>query len=214
MSLNRTRILSFTAGSLAVALGLPLSASAAIVYEGFSSNAADGSTIAINGTLSTTGSTGFAPASVWTLTNSGSTPNGAYLASGLTFGTGATSLVGAGQVVRVTGFARERFNQTTINGTNSNTSPVPAANVVDCGTGSVAHTDVSMPFPDATYLERFEGMLVRFPQPLVISEYFNYDRFGEMVLALPLPGEPRAFSPTALAEPSFSQTKFTHQWMP
>ena len=31
-------------------------------------------------------------------------------------------------------------------------------------------------------------MLVRFPQPLVISEYFNYDRFGEIVLALPLDG--------------------------
>ena len=28
-------------------------------------------------------------------------------------------------------------------------------------------------------------MLVRFPQPLVIAEYFNYDRFGEIVLALP-----------------------------
>ena len=32
-------------------------------------------------------------------------------------------------------------------------------------------------------------MLVRFPQPLVISEYFNYDRFGEIVLALRL-GQP------------------------
>ena len=32
-------------------------------------------------------------------------------------------------------------------------------------------------------------MLVRFPQPLVIAEYFNYDRFGEIVLALPLDGE-------------------------
>ena len=37
-------------------------------------------------------------------------------------------------------------------------------------------------------------MLVRFPQPLVISEYFNYDRFGEIVLALPLAGETRPFT--------------------
>ena len=37
-------------------------------------------------------------------------------------------------------------------------------------------------------------MLVRFPQPLVISEYFNYDRFGEIVLALPLDGETRPFT--------------------
>ncbi len=32
------------------------------------------------------------------------------------------------------------------------------------------------------------------PQALVISEYFNYDRFGELVLAKPLDGETRAFT--------------------
>jgi predicted extracellular nuclease len=99
----------------------------------------------------------------------------------------------------VSGFARERFNQTSLNGSNSNNSPV--TNIVDCGTGSVTPTDVTMPFPELTYPERFEGMLVRLPQPLVISEYFNYERFGEMVLALPLDGERRAFTPTAIDEP-------------
>jgi uncharacterized protein len=113
--------------------------------------------------------------------------------------TGASNLVSAGQVVSVTGFARERFNQTTLNGTNSNSSPV--TNIVDCGTGSVSATDVMMPFADATYLERFEGMLVRFPQALVISEYFNYERFGELVLALPLAGETRPFTGTTIDEP-------------
>jgi predicted extracellular nuclease len=44
-------------------------------------------------------------------------------------------------------------------------------------------------------------MLVNFPQPLVISEYFNYDRFGEIVLALPLEGEDRLFTPTNVVEP-------------
>ena len=44
-------------------------------------------------------------------------------------------------------------------------------------------------------------MLVRLPQSLVISEYFNYDRFGEIVLALPLAGESRPFTPTAIEEP-------------
>ena len=44
-------------------------------------------------------------------------------------------------------------------------------------------------------------MLVRFPQPLVIAEYFNYDRFGEIVLALPLDGETRPFTGTAIDEP-------------
>jgi uncharacterized protein len=113
----------------------------------------------------------------------------AATSDGILVFTGSTNTVSAGELVRVTGFARERFNQTTINGSNSNTSPV--TNIVDCGSGSVAPTDVTMPFASATYPERFEGMLVRFPQSLVISEYFNYERFGEVVLALPLPGESR-----------------------
>ncbi len=108
--------------------------------------------------------------------------------------TGAADLVSLGEVVTVTGFARERFNQTTINGANSNTAAVPAVDISHCGTGSVAPTDVALPFANAGFPERYEGMSVRFPQPLVISEYFNYGRFGEMVLALPLEAR-RARSP-------------------
>ena len=115
--------------------------------------------------------------------------------------TGNSNLVSVGQVVRVTGFARERFNQTTLNGSNSNTAAVPASNIVNCGTGSVPATDVTLPFASTDDPERYEGMLVRFPQSLVISEYFNYDRFGEIVLALPLDGEPRPFTGTAIDEP-------------
>ncbi|HXF84383.1 MAG TPA: ExeM/NucH family extracellular endonuclease [Anaerolineales bacterium] len=123
--------------------------------------------------------------------------------------TGSANLVSVGQVVRVTGFARERFNQTTLNGSNSNTSPVPAANVINCGTGSVAPTDVTLPFPTPDYPERFEGMLVRLPQTLVISEYFNYERFGEIVLALALEGETRPFTGTTLDEPGAPATART-----
>ncbi|HKH45238.1 MAG TPA: ExeM/NucH family extracellular endonuclease [Thermoanaerobaculia bacterium] len=114
---------------------------------------------------------------------------------------GSSNLVSVGQVVRVTGFARERFNLTTINGSNSNTAAVPAANIVQCGTGSVAPADVTLPFANANFPERYEGMLVRFPQALVIAEYFNYDRFGEIVLAQPLAGETRPFTGTAIDEP-------------
>jgi predicted extracellular nuclease len=113
--------------------------------------------------------------------------------------TGSSNLVSPGELVRVTGFARERFSQTAINGSNSNTAPV--TNVVDCGTGTVLPTDVTLPFATADFAERYEGMLTRFPQPLVISEYFNYDRFGEIVLANPLPGEPRPFTGTAIDAP-------------
>jgi len=120
--------------------------------------------------------------------------------------TGSTNLVSVGQVVRVTGFARERLNQTTLNGSNSNTSAVPAANIVQCGNGSVLTTDVTLPVTNINDFERYEGMLVRFWQPLVIAEYFNYDRFGEIVLALPLPGETRPFTGTAIDEPGVGPT--------
>ncbi len=115
--------------------------------------------------------------------------------------TGSSDLVSVGQVVRVTGYARERFNQTTLNGSNSNSAAVLAGNIVQCGTGSVAATDVNLPFANADSPERYEGMLVRFPQALVIAEYFNYDRFGEIVLAQPLAGESRPFTGTAIDAP-------------
>jgi uncharacterized protein len=110
--------------------------------------------------------------------------------------TGNTNLVSEGQVVRVTGYARERFNQTTLNGSNSNASAVSAANIVYCGTGSVAPTEISLPVTSLNDLEAYEGMLVTFPQDLYISEYFNYDRFGEIVLTTQ-----RFMTPTAEFEP-------------
>ena len=60
-------------------------------------------------------------------------------------------------------------------------------------------TDVSMPFATVDSPERHEGMLVRFPQSLAISEYFNFDRFGEIVLGA-LRREP-SFTGTAIDEP-------------
>ena len=112
--------------------------------------------------------------------------------------------VAAGDVVRIRGVARERFSQTAITGANNNTTPVAGFNIVTCATGvSVTATDMLLPFVTsaANSLERHEGMLVRFPQELVIAEYFNYDRFGELVLALPLEGETRPFTGTAIDEP-------------
>ena len=80
--------------------------------------------------------------------------------------TGSSNLVSVGQVVRVTGYARERFNQTTLNGSNSNSAAVPAANIVNAAPAPLPPTDVTLPFADANFPERYEGMLVRFPQAL------------------------------------------------
>jgi len=117
--------------------------------------------------------------------------------------TGSADLVSVGDRVRVTGYARERFNQTTINGSNSNGSAVPASGIVVCSSGNTlpAPTAVTLPFANADFPERYEGMSVVLPQSLVIAEYFNYDRFGEIVLAQPLPGESRPFTGTAIDEP-------------
>jgi len=115
--------------------------------------------------------------------------------------TGAANTVAAGDLVRVTGFARERFNQTTLNGSNSNGAAVGPSAIVKCGTGRVAPTDVLLPFDRVSAPERYEGMLVRLPQPLVISEYGNLDRFGEVVLALPRDGESRLRIPTSVEAP-------------
>ncbi len=125
------------------------------------------------------------------------TSDGIYVFTG-----NSDNAVSIGDVLRVTGFARERFNQTTINGSNSDGSAVPGGNIVNCGPAAVpAAVNVSLPMASSTSLERYEGMHVNFDQQLVIAEYFNYERFGELVLALPLAGEDRPFTPTALEEP-------------
>jgi predicted extracellular nuclease len=124
--------------------------------------------------------------------------------------TGSANVVAAGDLVRVTGYARERFDPTTaspvsitaIMGANNSGTAVPAANIVACGEGpTISPVDVTLPFSTLTEPERYEGMLVNLPQDLVISEYFNYDQFGEIVLAKPLNDEDRPYTPTSIVEP-------------
>ena len=52
--------------------------------------------------------------------------------------TGSSNLVSAGQVVRVTGTVRERFDQTSITGGTA-TTPVPAAAFTSCSRQQVTH---------------------------------------------------------------------------
>ncbi len=60
---------------------------------------------------------------------------------------------------------------------------------------------MTFPLAAAGDMERYEGMLVTFEQDLVISEYFNYQRFGEVVAAVPPNGWDRLYTPTAVVEP-------------
>lgn len=95
--------------------------------------------------------------------------------------------VQVGDGVRVRGSVSE-FNGMT---------EITLSNLWICSTGNVvAPTAVSLPVASLETLEAYEGMLVTFPQPLTISEYFNFDRFGEIVLTTD-----RQSTPTAVVEP-------------
>ncbi|GAB2883025.1 hypothetical protein GCM10027046_09320 [Uliginosibacterium flavum] len=88
------------------------------------------------------------------------------------FSNGA-DLASQGQIVRVTGTVSEYQGQTQI----------AASAVESCGLGSVAPTDVYLSAADADYLERFEGMLVRLPQTLYVTEHYQLGRFGQLTLS-------------------------------
>jgi hypothetical protein len=102
---------------------------------------------------------------------------------------GNNNSVSAGQVVRVTGVAAEFQGQTQIGNVTS---------IEQCGTtGTVTPTDVSLPFSALDFPERFEGMLVRLPQTLYVSEHFQLGRFGQIVMS----SGDRLRIPTQLAAP-------------
>ncbi|TGD75477.1 ExeM/NucH family extracellular endonuclease [Mangrovimicrobium sediminis] len=101
--------------------------------------------------------------------------------------------VAVGDLVEVTGLVSE-FNGLT---------EVTASDVVVMASGQPLPSagTLTLPVADIADFEPFEGMLVTLPQSLVISEYFNFDRYGEIVLALPLPGEARPMTATAVELP-------------
>ena len=100
---------------------------------------------------------------------------------------GNADTVNLGDLVTVSGTAGEFQDQTQLSNTN----------VTVCGTGSVDPVDVTLPVPSADYLERYEGMLVRFPQTLHVTEMFQLGRFGQVVMST----GGRLRQPTAVALP-------------
>ncbi|MFT5197000.1 MAG: putative extracellular nuclease, partial [Candidatus Promineifilaceae bacterium] len=97
--------------------------------------------------------------------------------------------VAIGDVVRVVGRVDEFFSLTEI----VNVSEVT---VISSGNALPTPATVILPISAQSDLEAFEGMSVSFPQSLTIVEYFNFDRFGEIVLATD-----RLFQPTAVYAP-------------
>ncbi len=98
--------------------------------------------------------------------------------------------VNVGDVVRVTGKVSEYYSQTQV----SATSPT---SVVYCGTGTVAPTDVTLPFTSATQPEQYEGMLVRLPQTMYVTEHYELGRYGDVLVS----ANGRLQQPTNVEEP-------------
>jgi predicted extracellular nuclease len=101
-------------------------------------------------------------------------------------------VVSIGDLVQVSGTAGEFQGQTQISATS----------VERCATGaSVNPVDVTFPLATADALEAVEGMLVRFPQTLTVTEHFQLGRFGQVVLS----NGGRQYQPTQLFAPGDPQ---------
>lgn len=100
--------------------------------------------------------------------------------------------VQAGDHVRVTGKPAEYTT-----GSSSLTQITSVTNILTCSTGNtITPTTLSLPVAADFDYEDYEGMLVTYEQALVISEYFEFDRYGSIVLT-----SKRNLTPTAQFEP-------------
>lgn len=100
----------------------------------------------------------------------------------------ATDQVVAGRIYSITGTATEFSGQTQL--TNYT--------LTDCGASSLpTPVDVTLPFASSTYAERYEGMLVRFPQDLTLTNNFYLGRFAEVGLS----SGGRLWQPTNIVAP-------------
>ncbi len=100
--------------------------------------------------------------------------------------------VSVGDQVRVTGEVVE------FGSSGSSLTELGNAEVLVCASAVAlpTATQLSLSVEEPNDFERYEGMLVTFPQTLTISEFFNFDRFGEIVLTVG-----RDHQPTAVFEP-------------
>jgi predicted extracellular nuclease len=98
-------------------------------------------------------------------------------------GSNPTVDVDAGDLVQVEGLVNEFFGETQIKATS----------VAVMGNGAIQAVPVNLPSAATTTnsdgqlladLERYEGMLVRFPQTLTVSQLRNLERYGEVLLSV------------------------------
>lgn len=90
-----------------------------------------------------------------------------------------------GDLVQVIGAVSEFNGMTQI-------SSFTGVTVISSGNPLPTATALTLPVTQVNDFEAVEGMYITFPQDLVIAEYFNFDRFGEIVLT-----SERHLTPTA-----------------
>ena len=101
--------------------------------------------------------------------------------------------VSVGDVVRVEGTVDEFFGNTQL-------TDFVEVTVLDVAPRVATPAQLAFPLDSISDLEAYEGMAVTLSQTLSIAEYFNYDRFGDVVVALPTEGTDRPMNPTALLD--------------
>jgi hypothetical protein len=89
--------------------------------------------------------------------------------------------VAVGDLVTVTGTVQENgttpsFNQAVV------VSPT-VVNIISSGNPLPALTDIALPITSTAFLERYEGMLVRYPYTLTVTDNTDLSSFGELSLA-------------------------------
>ena len=101
--------------------------------------------------------------------------------------------VAVGDQVRVTGTVAEYFGMTQI----------ALSTLEECGVGTMPEpTELTFPVDH----EAYEGMLVNFAEDLAVLEYFNYGRYGQVVLGHG-DGTFRQYQPTAVFEPGSAEAE-------
>lgn len=97
--------------------------------------------------------------------------------------------VAVGDAVRLTGRVDEYFDLTEI---------TDVSDLLLCGSGiDIAPVPITLPVESLGQWERYEGMLVAFPQTLTVTENFDLGRYGELGLS----ANGRLFNPTNVVEP-------------
>ena len=110
------------------------------------------------------------------------------------FDNGAGLNVNVGDRVRVKGAVAEFSASGSFLGTTrvSTLTEINSVQKLNCGTGSVTPTVITLPLASLATFEQYEGMLVSIEQPLVVTGNFSLGTFGQVDLAPSV-----LFTPTA-----------------